>query len=112
MLSQIIGTCRTLPIRVGGTSGDCYPDQEELTWDALGIEPELTTVTKRVRRIFTYSRMQIEEACWWCEPDLIFLNFANYVDKDYVTQIVAHIDQFSTVRWLGFGPTYDDVGVV
>ncbi|KKL16624.1 hypothetical protein LCGC14_2493710 [marine sediment metagenome] len=112
MLSTIIGTCRTLPIRVGGNSGDCYADQDELSWEELDIKPELTTVTKRERRIFSYSRMQIEEACWWCNPDLVFLNFANYVPEDYVEQIVAHIDQMSRVRWVGFGPTFKDVGLV
>lgn len=112
MLDMVIGTCRTLPIRVGGSSGDCYADQEELSWEELGIEPERTTVTNRVRRIFTYSKMQIEEACWWCNPDLVFLNFANYVEKDYVTNIVAHIDQYSNVRWIGFGPAYHDIGLV
>lgn len=112
MLDQIIGTCRTLPIRVGGSSGDCYADQEELSWEELELEPERTTVTNRIRRIFTYSKMQIEEACWWCQPDLVFLNFANYVEEDYVTNIVAHIDELSTVRWIGFGPTYHDVGLI
>jgi adenylosuccinate synthase len=112
MLDMVIGTCRTLPIRVGGTSGDCYADQEELTWEELGLKPERTTVTNRIRRIYTYSRMQIEEACWWCQPDLVFLNFANYVEKARVTEIVAHIDDFSTVRWVGFGPTYHDVGLI
>lgn len=112
MLDQVIGTCRTLPIRVGGDSGDCYPDQEELSWEELQLPPEKTTVTNRVRRIFTYSKMQIEEACWWCGPDLVFLNFANYVTKEYVQQIVAHIDEMSNVRWIGFGPTYHDIGVV
>jgi adenylosuccinate synthase len=77
MLDMVIGTCRTLPIRVGGTSGDCYPDQEELSWDELQLQPEKTTVTNRERRIFTYSKMQIEEACWHCAPDLVFLNFAS-----------------------------------
>lgn len=112
MLDTIIGTCRTLPIRVGGSSGDCYTDQEELSWEELEIEPELTTVTNRVRRIFTYSRMQLEEACWWCNPDVVFLNFANYVSEDYVKEIVAHIDELSNVRWLGFGPSYHDIGLV
>ena len=112
MLDQVVGTCRTLPIRVGGDSGDCYADQEELSWEELNLEPELTTVTKRVRRIFTYSRMQIEEACWWCQPDLVFLNFANYVEKARVEEMIAHIDEFSEVRWVGFGPTYHDIGVV
>ncbi|MCK4898575.1 MAG: adenylosuccinate synthetase [Anaerolineales bacterium] len=112
MLDQVIGTCRTLPIRVGGTSGHCYPDQEELSWDELDLTPEKTTVTNRVRRIFTYSKMQIEEACWHCAPDLVFLNFANYVEKHYVENIVAHIDEMSTVRWIGFGPAYKDIGLV
>jgi len=112
MLDTVIGTCRTLPIRVGGTSGDCYADQEELSWDELNLTPERTTVTNRERRIFTYSKMQIEEACWWCRPDLVFLNFANYVEKSYVDNIVAHIDSMSTVRWVGFGPAYQDIGVI
>ncbi len=112
MLSMVIGTCRTLPIRVGGTSGDCYPDQEELSWDDLDLTPEKTTVTNRVRRIFTYSKMQIEEACWHCAPDLVFLNFANYVEKHYVENIVAHIDDMSTVKWVGFGPAYKDIGLI
>ena len=112
MLDIVIGTCRTLPIRVGGTSGDCYPDQDELSWEELRLQPELTTVTNRVRRVFSYSKMQIEEACWHCAPDLVFLNFANYVEKHYVENIVAHIDQMSTVRWIGFGPAYQDVGLI
>lgn len=112
MLDKIIGTCRTLPIRVGGDSGDCYPDQEELSWEELQLEPEKTTVTNRIRRVFTYSKMQIEEACWYCHPDLVFLNFCNYVSEEYVQNIVAHIDQFSNVRWAGFGPTANDIGVL
>jgi adenylosuccinate synthase len=112
MLSMVIGTCRTLPIRVGGSSGDCYADQEELSWDELDLTPEFTTVTNRERRIFTYSKMQIEEACWHCAPDLVFLNFANYVEKHYVENIVAHIDEMSTVRWVGFGPAYQDIGLI
>lgn len=112
MLDMIIGTARTLPIRVGGDSGRYYADQEELFWEELGLEPERTTVTNRIRRIFSYSKMQIEEACWWCQPDLVFLNFCNYVEKDYVTNIVAHIDEYSAVRWVGFGPTYHDVGLI
>lgn len=112
MLDMVIGTCRTLPIRVGGDSGDYYADQEELSWEELGLKPERTTVTNRIRRIFTYSKMQIEEACWWCQPDLVFLNFANYIDKESMANIVAHIDQYSDVRWVGFGPTYHDVGLI
>lgn len=110
MLRDVYGTCRTLPIRVGGTSGGIYPDQYEMTWKSLDLPEEKTTVTNRVRRIFTYSRLQIEEAIWYCQPTHVFLNFANYVNKQYVTEIMAHIDSLSRVRWVGYGPTFNDVG--
>lgn len=39
---------RPYPIRVAGNSG---PLHEETTWDALGLPPEYTTVTKKMRRV-------------------------------------------------------------
>jgi adenylosuccinate synthase len=39
---------RVFPIRVAGNSG---PLKGETTWDALGLPEELTTVTKKVRRV-------------------------------------------------------------
>lgn len=39
---------RTHPIRVAGASGYLY---EETTWEALGLQPEFTTVTQRMRRV-------------------------------------------------------------
>jgi adenylosuccinate synthase len=39
---------RTRPIRVAGNSG---PLHGETTWEQIGQEPEITTVTKRVRRV-------------------------------------------------------------
>lgn len=75
---------RTFPIRVGNvdghSSGDCYPDQREITWDELGVEPELTTVTKRVRRVFTFSEQQVAEAVMANMPAYVFVNFMNYLD--------------------------------
>lgn len=41
-------TFRTYPIRVAGNSG---PLHRETTWKALGLEPEHTTVTRKVRRV-------------------------------------------------------------
>lgn len=110
MLDRVLGTARTLPIRVGGTSGDYYPDQDELNWELIGVQPELTTVTKKIRRIFTYSKLQIEEAIWACSPDAVFLNFCNYVSEQHINWIIDHIDGIgSDVHWLGWGPTYQDV---
>lgn len=87
---EVWGTARTYPIRVAnrfkdgvqvGTSGPCYSDQSELDWAEIGIEPELTTVTKLPRRIFTWSHQQIEEAIRMNGVDRVFLNFVNYIDR-------------------------------
>lgn len=39
---------RTYPIRVAGDSG---PMLDETSWEALGLDPEKTTVTQRIRRV-------------------------------------------------------------
>lgn len=45
---DIIVVLRTHPIRIAGESG---PLTEETSWEALGVEPEFTTVTKKQRRV-------------------------------------------------------------
>lgn len=90
---------RTFPIRVGditeqidvpgqpdanviktlGTSGSCHLDQREVSWGALDQTPEITTVTKRVRRVFTFSKDQAEAAMAAARPDVIQLTFCDYV---------------------------------
>lgn len=114
MLKEVIGTARTYPIRVGGNSGGYYGDQSEVDWSDLGVAPELTTVTKRERRVFTYSRTQIEKAIWHCRPDSVFLNFCNYM-KDRGDSIENDINSLFYnkygVKWKGFGPTSSDIKV-
>lgn len=124
---QVIGSCRTYPIRVNnrdGSSGPCYPDQKELDWshfEALGVAPELTTVTKLKRRIFTFSPQQIRDAVFHCGAywsTRIFLNFANYCADghdlvDIIKQIeMPHKDSSwnpPRVAWLGYGPDDSDL---
>lgn len=111
MLEEVIGVARTYPIRVAGTSGDCYPDQREMTWEELDQVPELTTVTQKVRRVFTWSDKQIQDAIWECQPNRVFLNFANYLeDFDQLESISQSIlEAGSQVDWIGVGPTFSDV---
>lgn len=89
---------RPYPIRVGhciedgvikGESGGCYDDQHEMTWEevaaAAGAPPEiakgeLTTVTGRLRRVFSFSQRQVQNAIDVNGATKIALNFANYVD--------------------------------
>jgi adenylosuccinate synthase len=45
---RVYVVARVYPIRVAGNSG---PLKDETTWEDLGLEPELTTVTRKVRRV-------------------------------------------------------------
>lgn len=126
---RVIGSARVHPIRVGntedGTSGPCYDDQTELTWEGIGQAPEMTTVTKRVRRVFSFSEKQIEEALFANRVDEVFLNFCNY-EPGYVPKVIDAINRvgaklgaargfgdwmapYQIVRYLGFGPRGSNV---
>lgn len=117
---RVIGTARTFPIRVAnrfneageqvGTSGPVYPDQRELQWEELGIEPELTTVTKLPRRIFTFSLEQMRQAVRANGVHFIFLNFANYATENELDSIRERVRQSgAVVAWTGWGPRSTDI---
>lgn len=72
-----------------GTSGPVYDDQAELSWEEItrrsgSVVPirEQTSLTKRERRVFDRSVLQIKNSTMACMPDVISLNFANYLDSD------------------------------
>lgn len=50
---------RPYPIRVAGNSG---PLHGETTWEALGLEPERTTVTNKIRRVGTWDARLVTDA--------------------------------------------------
>ena len=101
-LGDVYLVIRPYPIRVGnvvengvevGNSGGCYDDHEEITWDRVAEESgmpekvaqklfstELTTVTKRLRRVYSFSPTQVAEAAAVNGATKIALNFANYID--------------------------------
>ena len=109
--TRVYGVCRTYPIRVNnrtGFSGPCYPDQEEIQWESIGLEPELTTVTRLPRRLFTFSAQQINQAIRMDGVDAMFLNFCNYLpDAESLRSIVRSVN--GPVVWFGTGPKVDDV---
>lgn len=127
---RVVGTCRVHPIRVGnidgGNSGPGYSDQQETSWEALGVEPETTTVTGRVRRVFTWSTQQFLEAFVANRVDDVFLNFCNYdvPEAIYIRKMIdgtcgriraerSHVNSTydfpTTVRYMGFGPGAESV---
>jgi adenylosuccinate synthase len=123
--TRIYGVCRAYPIRVAnryetgpdggrrqiGWSGPCYDDQVELEWRDVGVEPELTTVTKLPRRIFSFSKQQVTDAIRVNGVNVVFLNFANYVtDRAGLESIVRDIeDAGARVQWIGKGPREDQI---
>lgn len=116
---------RSYPIRVGnivedgvelGHSGGHYADQREITWEDLGVEPEITTVTKRVRRVFTFSEMQATEAISANRPTALYLSFCDYLDPERAARwadrldLIMHNAGLPTGRAVyGVGPSTDDV---
>lgn len=118
---------RTFPIRVGniveagrelGQSGGCYGDQQETTWEKLGVTPEITTVTKRVRRVFTFSVIQMSQALQQTRPSVIYLTFCDYLQTSDLYDITQDIER--SARLIGlplpeiltqFGPTTTDIKV-
>lgn len=120
-LRNVYGSCRVYPIRVGNTndgySGDWYPDQKEISFAEIGVEEEFTTVTKRVRRIATFSAIQIREAMTMALPHAVFLNFVNY-SQDAADEATTSINNACRVlgcggvRFEGNGPLPSDVSEV
>lgn len=118
---KYMGNCmmsiRTYPIRVGnpkddsgndlGYSGPVYPDSNELTWDDLKQEQELTTVTKRVRRVFTFSKEQYIRSLKLIKPTHIFLNFINYIREEDLN--LFRFTKIQKPNYVGYGPYTNQV---
>lgn len=111
---------RTFPIRVGNfeghSSGDCYMDQQETSWEDLNLEAEMTTVTGRVRRVFSFSTMQLEDALVASRPKVLFLNFMNYLTHEQGEELVKNVLRaannvlgYEPLMFFGYGPTWLDV---
>jgi adenylosuccinate synthase len=112
---------RTFPIRVAGNSGPCYNDQHEIAWEDLGVEPEITTVTKKVRRVFTWSKEQFVDAVRTNMPGVLLVNFMNYlgpdvdrrawIEENVIEPYVNVMGAAPDLVLLGDGPKNEDVSV-
>lgn len=115
---------RTFPIRVGnimdgnrqlGHSGHVYSDQRETSWKEIGVPEERTTVTKRVRRVFTWSNAQYEQMLKHSMPNIAFLNFANYCNRRRMDDIVGDMTRMerklghTVLKYFGYGPAASDI---
>jgi adenylosuccinate synthase len=117
LLGDVIGISRSYQIRVGsvpaGYSGDVYEDSHEVTWEEMSEKlgrpvKELTTVTKRVRRVFTFSRIGFEMGVRRNGINVCFLSFTDYLNDTEKQQMKEYLNQddfgFSEVYFVnGFG---------
>lgn len=103
VVGDVIGISRSYWIRVGsvaqGYSGDIYPDSKELTWEEVSKRigrpvKEMTTVTKRVRRVFEFSRIGFEMGIRRNGINIIFLTFADYLLPDEKATMKKYLSDF------------------
>lgn len=82
-VERVIVVARTYPIRVAGNSGPFYPDSDEIRWSDIGVDEdsERTTVTKKVRRVATFSVEQVRDAAMLNGATEIALTFSDYLHK-------------------------------
>lgn len=107
-VTDVVLVIRTFPIRVGGNSG---PLMHETTWDVVANEArlapdycELTTATRKVRRVGRFDPQIVRRAIMANRPSQIVLNHLDYVDHNircgrftpyansFVTTVEASID--------------------
>lgn len=153
LIPELIGdvylNVRSLPIRVGsnfdedgaqiGYSGDVWPDQQELSWEQVGqqagmppeeiallAERERTTVTKKIRRVFTQSWDLLKFSADFCYATKMILNFPQYIDfscykkrgereafralPQKVREYITKMEETTNIPcvMIGTGPEHDD----
>jgi len=139
-LGRVFGVVRPWPIRVGNTavgeSGPYASDSIELSWDHVAeyagmneaqkaemLAQEITTVTGRQRRVFSFSHQRLSLFSRMVGPTDLCLTFADQIDVN--VRGVSNVGQFSSgvmdavlkiedtarvpVRFIGTGPLTNDL---
>lgn len=89
VVERVVGVTRTFPIRVAGNSGPM--SGKEVTWDEVTesaksdrVIEEVTTATKRRRRVFLFGVRDFELALAINRPNCLALTFVDYLSaSDY-----------------------------
>lgn len=74
---QYAGVYRTYPIRTGGNSGPT--GGAETTFAAIGVEQEIATVTKRIRRVFEFSAEDFALSLFLTRPNMVMFTHGDYL---------------------------------
>lgn len=101
-VDEIIMVIRAFSIRVEGNSGAL---ENEINWDEIGREPELSSVTKKVRRIARFDSEIVKKAIETNRPSKIVLNHIDYMSsekqEDFIGKIEYEIGQ--KINFIGMG---------
>lgn len=139
LIGEIVMIMRPYPIRISNTtnigleisSGD-YDGADEITWDEVKKRcgapadvqfGEMTTVTKKMRRVFEMNWDRLKYVAILNRPTQIALNFAQYIDwaaykvrtyndlPDTVKEFMVRVEQVTgaPVTMVGTGPNNDDI---
>lgn len=139
LVTDIVMIMRPYPIRISNktnigidiSSGD-YDGSKELTWDEIkkrcgapeGVDfGEMTTVTKKMRRVFEMNWGRLEYVTILNRPTCIALNFVQYLDynalgckklRDLPSKVRSFIDRVEDVTnvkvgLIGTGAKNDDI---
>lgn len=139
LVTDIVMIMRPYPIRISNktnigidiSSGD-YDGSQELTWDEIkkrcgapeGVDfGEMTTVTKKMRRVFEMNWGRLEYVTLLNRPTCIALNFVQYLDynalgckklRDLPSKVRSFIDRVEDVTnvkvgLIGTGAKNDDI---
>lgn len=99
-VDEIVLVLRTFPIRVEGNSGQLA---NEITWSELQQIPELSSVTKKTRRIAKFDSEIVKKAIMANRPTKIVLNHLDYVEESLRNQFIQEVEQ-------QIGQTIDFIG--
>lgn len=123
VVERVLGVTRTFPIRVAGNSGPL--SGQELTWEEVtefACSPvpieEITTATKRRRRVFNFGLDDFKKAIAINRPTELALTFVDYLHtddygkqnwsdlSDQATNWINQLENKTGVyfRWLSTGP--------
>jgi adenylosuccinate synthase len=127
-ITDIIAVFRPYPIRVAGDSGPT--ESKEITWAdveqragvPIGTFKEITTVTKRVRRVFEFAHEWFAKMVMINRPTALALCFADYLSikdakinkrellsKETLTFVGMIEDTYNVpVKWVSTGPKLED----
>lgn len=85
---HVIGVARTYPIRVAGNSG---PLPNETTWAEIGLPEEITTVTKKVRRVARFDRQTFIDSLRINRPSHVAVTFMDYPNSEAILDDIEDI---------------------